>query len=958
MTRRARKRRTRRKGRGSSPSSSADAHVQNGNGSSSGGSQGRGGRSERSSSSETSGGGAAVEAPPHDEHDSRAFVSLEHDAEGLASASAPVLRDLVARITAERDDLYRFRLAAERERDDLLRHQGTLEGQRDELVREVERLRSEMDAVRSSADEQAGRAGELDMRLRQLENTRGWRILHWYRQRRFSVMPMLAAPIHASRRLGTNLARGWEDVTHRSLSLIDMVSGAEKESNIPDVSQAIRPLPQVSIGGVGLHSLFCHPDSTIVYKVPAGDYQEFVCSVGIIPDHWILNTSGVIFEVGVIQDGVPQSLAQLVVAPNRRVRDRRWIPFSVELPETDDTIRHVYLRTSTPPDSDDAYASALWGDPRLRGNMPMGQATRRLLRASVRALTPGGTLRVPNIPKPVSTEVQEELYRQWCMRHDAAEVGGEAVEPKPELAARSPLISILVPTYNTPEPWLRRCLDSVLEQTCGNWELCIHDDCSPDDRVREVLAEYAEHPRIHVSLGQENQGITGATNSAFELASGEFVALLDHDDELTPDALERVNLHLEAHPDQDYIYSDEDKLDEEGNKCEPFFKPDWSPELATSCMYTCHFSVYRRSVIEFIGGWHAGFDGAQDYDLMLRVTEVTDRIGHIPHVLYHWRKIAGSTASSIDAKDDASDAGQRALEAAVERRGLDATVELGDRPNLFRLRRKVPEDVRVSIIIPTRDGKDVLERCIRSIETHTPDHRYDITIIDNGSVQQVTHDYLATCGHRVIRVDEPFNFSRLNNIGAAQTDGQYILMLNNDTEVISGEWLEAMLEVALAEGVGAVGAKLLYPNGLVQHGGIVLGIGGIAGHSHKYFDKRSNGYLDTLWSIRNYSACTAACLLVRRDVFEQVGGLDEQLAVAFNDVDFCLRVLHSGHRLAWTPYSVVIHHESLSRGFDMNPAEIEFMSKRWGRILDGDPYYNRNLTLRHEDFRVDPVRED
>jgi len=884
------------------------------------------------------------------------FVSLEHDPRRLAVAPATELRELVMRITAERDDLHRFRQLAERERNDLLRHQAALTGHRDELTREIERLRAELEHARRTTEQHAGRAGALDMKLRQLENTRGWRMLHWYRERRLSVLPVLAAPVHATRRLGTNLARGWEEVTHRSLSLIDMLSGAEKQSNIPDVNQAVRVLPMVRIGGVQHHALFCHPLSTVCYRVPAADYRQFAGKVGIIPEHWILNTSGVVFEVGVIEDGAPRALAQVVVAPNRRVRDRRWIPFAVELPDTHETIRQIYLKTSTPPDSDSSYASAIWGDPRLLGGLPMGQATRRLLRAGKRVLQPGGRLRVPTLPRPCEPAMRQELYRQWCARHDAAEVGGEALAPKPELAARSPLISIIVPTYNTPEAWLRRCIDSVLAQTCGNWELCIHDDASPQPRVREVLQEYAQSRRIHVSFGKQNQGITGATNSALALASGEFVALLDHDDELTPDAIERVNLHLAEHPELDYVYSDEDKLDEQGSKCEPFFKPDWSPELATSCMYTCHFSVYRRSVVEFVGGLQPGYDGAQDYDLMLRVTEVTDRIGHIPHVLYHWRKVAGSTASVIDAKGGASSAGQRALEAAVARRGLQATVELGHRPNLFRLRRRVPAGTKVSIVIPTRDGKDVLERCIRSLELHTPKGLYDITIVDNGSVQRSTHEYLARCGHRVLRVDEPFNFSRLNNLGIAQTDGDFVLMLNNDTEIISPDWLDAMLEAALAEGVGAVGAKLLYPNGLVQHGGIVLGIGGIAGHSHKYFDKQSNGNLDALWSIRNYSACTAACLLVRRSVFDQVGGMDEQLAVAFNDVDFCLRILRAGHRIAWTPYAVVIHHESLSRGYDMNPHEIAFMSKRWGRQLQCDPYYNKNLSLRHEDFRVDPMR--
>jgi GT2 family glycosyltransferase len=356
--------------------------------------------------------------------------------------------------------------------------------------------------------------------------------------------------------------------------------------------------------------------------------------------------------------------------------------------------------------------------------------------------------------------------------------------------------------------------------------------------------------------------------------------------------------------------------------------------------------------VDEVGGLRTEFNGSQDYDLLLRVVEKTQNIFHIPEILYHWRKARGSTAKAAVAKSYSTDAGQRALQEHMQRRGAAADVLNGEYPNRYRVRAAIQGRPLVSVIIPTRDGVEVLERCIRSVEGKTTYPNYEIVIIDNGSSKTETKAYFASLRHRVVRLDEPFNFSRLNNFGVQQARGEYCLFLNNDTEVISPEWMTAMLELCQIPGVGIVGAKLYYPDRRIQHAGVVLGIKGVAGHSHKYFRRQSRGYFDSLICIRNYSAVTGACMMVRRDVFEGVVGFDEELKVAFNDVDFCMRVREKGFRIAWTPHAELYHHESATRGFAMDAKEIEFMKRRWKDSLVNDPYYNRNLTLERENFSI------
>lgn len=521
--------------------------------------------------------------------------------------------------------------------------------------------------------------------------------------------------------------------------------------------------------------------------------------------------------------------------------------------------------------------------------------------------------------------------------------------------AYTPLISIVVPVYNIDEIWLRKTIESVLEQIYDRWELCLVNDGSTRPHVRPLLEEYAERDtRIHVRHLEQNQGIAGASSRALGMATGEFVGLLDHDDELAPEALFEVVNRLNADPQLDYLYSDEDKLDHAGRRVEPFFKPDWSPDLHLSLNYVTHFSVFRRKLLEEVGGFRRGFDGSQDYDLMLRVSEKTKKIAHIPKVLYHWRKIPGSAAASTMAKPFAHKAAAQALEESLKRRGYQGWIETGI-PGHYTVRYQLTTTPLISIIIPTRDRRQLLERCVKSIQKKTDYSNYEIIILDNLSSEPDTLKYLKRINlkHRVCPYSKPFNFAAMNNFGASHARGEYFLFLNNDTEVIDSGWLRAMLEHAQRAEVGAVGAKLLYPNGRIQHAGVVYGVGGVAGHAFKGCARKSSSYFGFSDLIRNCSAVTAACMMVPRRVFEELRGFDERFRVAFNDVDLCLRMRERGYLIVYTPLAQLYHYESATRGTLHPPDDEELAWKVWGDVIrKGDPYYNPHLTVSREDWSL------
>lgn len=575
-------------------------------------------------------------------------------------------------------------------------------------------------------------------------------------------------------------------------------------------------------------------------------------------------------------------------------------------------------------------------------------------------------LRLNGMP---GTAASRSSYRRWIARHDfAATRDGARIAREVAALKDKPLISVVMPVYNTPKRLLREAIESVRGQIYPNWQLCIADDRSPKPHVRGLLEHYSKiDPRIRVVYREENGHISHATNSAFALAKGDWIALLDHDDILRPHALAELALEASRYPDAQIIYSDEDKLDRWGKRYDPYFKPDYSRELFRSQNYFNHLTVHRADNIRAVGGWRPGFEGSQDYDVTLRIIERIDAatIRHIPKVLYHWRAAKGSTAAAGSEKNYAYTAGLKALEEHVARLALPARVEGAPDTPFYRVRFAIPRpEPLVSLIIPTRNRVDLLRNCINSIRSKTVYSNYEIIVVDNGSTEPETLAYLdklkAERQARVLRWDQPFNYSAINNFAVWQAKGALIGLINNDIEVISPGWLNEMVSWAIQDDIGCVGAKLYYANDTIQHAGVILGIGGVAGHSHKYFDRHSQGYFSRLKIVQNMSAVTAACMVMRKSVFHEVGGLDaEKLAIAFNDVDLCLKVREAGYKNVWTPFAELYHLESVSRGAEDDPVKIArfasetlVMQKRWRSRLGADPYYSGNLSSTVEDFSI------
>jgi GT2 family glycosyltransferase len=560
-------------------------------------------------------------------------------------------------------------------------------------------------------------------------------------------------------------------------------------------------------------------------------------------------------------------------------------------------------------------------------------------------------------------------YDDWIKRHDFnGERDVEALRAETDALAHKPLISVVMPVYNTPAKLLEEAIDSVVGQIYLNWELCIADDRSTEPHVRRILEGWQRRDsRIKVVLREENGHISHATNSAFALATGEWIALLDHDDLLRPNALAEVALEVARHPDAELIYSDEDKLDASGRRYDPYFKPDFSRELFRSQNYLNHLTVHRAENIRAVGGWRPGFEGSQDYDLNLRIFERVDmgNIRHIPKVLYHWRAVEGSTAAAAGEKNYAYTAGQRALEDHVARMKLPATVEPAPDTPFYRLKFAVPEpQPLVSLVIPTRDRLELVRNCVDSILEKTTYRNYEIVIVDNGSVEEETLAWFAKIRRksniRVQSYKKPFNYSAINNFAVGKAKGGIVGLINNDIEVISPDWLTEMVSWAVQPDIGCVGAKLYYEDDTIQHAGVILGIGGVANHAHLGLPRNSPGYFGRAIVLNNFSAVTAACLLVRKDIYDQVGGLNAKaLTVAFNDVDFCLRVREAGYLNVFTPFAELYHFESKSRGTEDTPekmarfgAEVSYMRREWGSSLDSDPYYSDHLSKNRPDFSI------
>ena len=532
-----------------------------------------------------------------------------------------------------------------------------------------------------------------------------------------------------------------------------------------------------------------------------------------------------------------------------------------------------------------------------------------------------------------------------------------------------PKISIIVPAYKTPEAFLRQLMDSLLAQTYANWELCIANASPEDASMEYVLKEYAKKDsRILWKKLEENKGIAENTNEAFAMATGEFAGLLDHDDLLAPNALYEVAKALETEPDIDVLYTDEDKVrgDEVLEHFQPHLKPDFNIDLLRSNNYICHFFVVRKSLLEKTGGFRREYDGAQDYDFIFRCTQAAGKIHHIPEILYHWRTHQSSTADNPESKHYALEAGKRAIEENLRQNGLIGEVSHTKDYGFYRVKYPVQGEPLVSIIIPNKDAKEDLEKCIQSILEKSSYTNYEILIVENNSTGEEIFSYYKELSEnsriRLLRWKREFNYSAINNYGAKKAKGDYLLFLNNDTEVISPDWIEEMLGFCQRPDTGIVGARLYFGNNTVQHAGTVIGIGGIAGHMFTDMPRERSGYMHKAAIIQDLSAVTAACMMVKRQVFDEVQGFEEQLSVAFNDVDFCLRVREKQYLVVYDPYVELYHYESKSRGAEDSKekvrrfqSEIEFMRCRWETLLKkGDPYYNKNLSLVKWNYSLKP----
>jgi GT2 family glycosyltransferase len=570
-----------------------------------------------------------------------------------------------------------------------------------------------------------------------------------------------------------------------------------------------------------------------------------------------------------------------------------------------------------------------------------------------------------NGPPPQERHLSEatpaDEYRRWINR--AEPKAAELARQHDHRFMRTPRLSVIVPVYNPPAQYFEAMLQSLSAQTYPHWEACLAD-ASTDPHIRAVLARFADtDSRFRVRSLDENAGIVGNSNAALAMATGDFVTFLDHDDILAPFALYEIANAINAHPEADFLYSDEDKLDQAGERVEPNFKPDWSPETLRSRNYVCHLTVLKRSLVEDLGGFRPGFDGAQDYDLVLRASERATRIVHVPKVLYHWRMHPQSTASNKGSKSYAYENGRKALAEHLSRVGIDGSVHDGPTLGTYQVVYHLRTQPLVSVIVPNKDHPEMLARCVDSLAKSSYAN-YELLVVENGSTRPETfayYDALRKEPHvRILEWTRPFNYAAVNNYAAARARGELLLFLNNDVEAINPDWLEAMVKLAVQPGVGAVGPKLYYPDDTIQHAGIVVGMGGVAGHSHLNFPRQAAGHMQRLTYTQNVAAVSGACLLAPRRVFEQVGGFDEGFVLAFNDVDLCLKILTAGYRMVWTPTAELYHFESKTRG----PEDTDEKQKRFKREYDlfhlkwsaflkaGDPYYSPHFRLDRPDFAL------
>ena len=687
--------------------------------------------------------------------------------------------------------------------------------------------------------------------------------------------------IRTLRRLASDLVFDRRPLRAQPLSAV--------ETDLPSPADAVRWLGAIAIRGLAREALFCHPRSSASYDISVEPGDLIVASAALLPDVWDRNRGGVEFTVSVHNpvDGATRS-ASLLSRPGTHPRDRAWRPLSVGAPVSRPSRVRVTFATRVPEGAAGDHAWAAWGDPSVVRRRPAGAVTAALNRALATSVRYGPRAAVRELRASALVDPRIAAYRRWARTHVMDGAPPDAFVDAARRLPYRPLISIITPVYNTDPRWLRACIESVRVQAYDNWELCLADDGSTRAETRAVLEEQTD-PRIKITYLETNARISAASNAALALASGEFIALLDHDDELTSDALYRAAEHLNHARDADVLYSDEDKRDADNGLSEPFFKPCWSPEHLLSAMYTCHLTVARRSIVDRAGGFRVGYEGAQDHDLTLRMSEITSRIHHVPGILYHWRRTPESTASAGSAKPWADDAGKRALEDYLRRNAIDGDVLSGGVPGLYRVRFAIRGTPMVSIVAE----RGTAERLHRVRERTRYEH-----------VEIVT--------------------------STADARGDHLLFLDPGLEPLDEEWLTAMLEYSQQDAIGAVGARLTYSDGRLRHIGVVTCLDAGPAAIFEGHAADSYGYFSSAIGVRNYAAVSGECLMTRREVFARLGGFNANLPRFGADVDYCARVRAAGLRVVFTPYARLQYSGAAPE-------------RRWLTSGD-DPYYNRSLS--------------
>jgi len=728
--------------------------------------------------------------------------------------------------------------------------------------------------------------------------------------------------------------------------------------------EAARWLGTIRIGKQAHHALFVPPQFEALYKFVAPPRSRLVAWCGLMPA--ALEDGGPVEFVATVR-GRRKSRELTASVQLTGGEDQRWHKLVLELGNSE--VRQIELtlaiRMASRASTDQPLA--IWGEPRLEWRRPANEL-RGILRAAGRLGFRGRLLEAARtLHGRLSERSFASLYQMWLKQRSPSAASLAEMRKRAGSFTYRPLVSVVTPVYNTDPRWLRACIESVRSQAYPNWQLCLADDGSTRAETDEVLREYEGDSRIRIKRLAVNGGIAAASNEALALADGEFIAFLDHDDELAPDALFEMVAHLNRHPDADFIYSDEDKLELDGKRTDVYFKPGWSPDHFLTNMYTCHLMVVRRALVEQIGGFRRGYEGAQDYDLVLRLMDHTSRIHHVPKVLYHWRKIPESTAGGEGAKPWAHDAGRLALEDYVRRNRLNAEILPGGYPYLYRVRYRVQGEPVVSIVLPAlpdadasgTSGRMALERTLAMLAERTAYRRFEIILPVVGASSPALQIPRNLTVREVPIEGTPIRGPlRQQKRGAVQAQGDHLLFLDLGLQAMDADWLTALLEFSQQSLIGAVGAKLHHADGSLKHIGILLGVNGVAAPALHRHPRSSMGYWGTAIAARNYSAVTGECLMTRRAIFEQVGGFDDEMG-ELADVDYCLRVSAAGYRVVFTPHSRLVHDDSSSDSTGADAQDVDQLQRRWTTRLARDPYYNANLSRDSPDYEPDlAVRAD